>query len=420
MHPARPQTRLTRVLTATLLAMTMLAASVSATRVLAQSPFAAALYVNDDAITNYEITQKMRFLEFIGVSNPNMRELAIDRLIEDRLQLQEGTRLGGRVTPDQLDSGMAEFAARAELTPAEMLERMGQVGIDRDTFVSFIRAGIMWRELVRAAYGGQVTITEPMIDQALSVEGVQPVTEVLMSEIFLPTDPQFAEAVARIVPQVQRLRTEADFANAARQVSASPTAPSGGRIERWVNISAMPPAVASVMETAGIGTIVGPIEVPGALAFFQLRARRNTRSVPASAIEMTYHRVTLPGGRSDTNTALVQHVRSRIDSCADFPATMLRAAPQLSNEAVAEIVTTQTALDANTRAELERLNPGEISANLVENNELVVLMLCRRSVALEDMPSRDTVRIALSNRALEGHGAVYMQRLRAQAEIRYP
>ena len=44
---------------------------------LAQSPFAAALYVNDQAITNYEITQKQRFLEFVGASNVT-RDLAID------------------------------------------------------------------------------------------------------------------------------------------------------------------------------------------------------------------------------------------------------------------------------------------------------------------------------------------------------
>ncbi|WP_417598853.1 peptidylprolyl isomerase [Pararhodobacter oceanensis] len=397
-----------------------LAPTLAPTSAHAQSPFSAAVYVNDTAISNYDVTQKMRFLEFIGASGPNPRERAIERLIEDRLQLQEVRRMGGRLTPDQLDAGMAEFSARAELTAEEMLARLAEAGIDRDTFVNFIRAGVMWREYIQAIYGPQLNITEAQIDQALSVEGVQPVTEVLISEIFLPADPQFAEAVERVIPQIQRIRSETEFANAARQVSASPSAASGGRVDRWVNIAALPPQVGSAMESAGIGTVVGPIEVPGAYAFFQLRARRNSRDVPASNVALTYYRAALPGGRSEQNMAIFERLRGQVDLCAGFPAEVLRAVPALPESAVTEITGTQAEINAATRAELERLNAGEMSANLVEGNDLVVLMLCRRSVSEENMPSREEVLMGLRNRALEGHGMIHLQRLRAEAEIRYP
>lgn len=419
MHPANSRpTR--RSLLATALAFATLTAGLGATHAHAQSPFSAALYVNDDAITNYDITQKMRFLEFLGASGGDARERAIDRLIEDRLQLQEATRLGGRITPDQLDAGIAEFASRAQLTGDELVERMQAAGIDRETLLSFIRSGVMWRELVRSVYSPRVNITDSQIDQALSVEGVQPVTEVLISEIFLPTDPQYAEAVQRIIPQIQRIRTEAEFGNAARQVSAAPTAEAGGRVDRWVDVSVMPPAVGAAMASAGIGVVVGPIEMPGALAFFQLRARRNSRAVDPSSVELAFHRVGLPGGRTEANLAIVQQVRDQVDSCVDFPAVVLQAVPQLSDDAVTEIVRPQSAIDANTRAELERMNPGQLTANLVENNQLEVLMLCRRSVSVEGGPTRDQVRTALENRALENYGMIYLQRLRADADIRYP
>lgn len=391
---------------------------------LAQSPFSAALYVNDDAITNYEVTQQMRFLEFLGATSDSAtnsaRERAIERLIEDRLQVQEAARLGGRLNPDQVAAGMAEFAARAQLSTDELLTRMQGAGIDRETYEDFVRAGLLWRELVRALYGPQVSITESQIDQALSVEGIQPTTEVLISEIFLPADPQFSDAVQRIIPQIQRIRSEADFANAARQVSAAPSAAQGGRVDRWVNIAAIPPEVGTVMATAAVGTVVGPIDVPGAYAFFQLRARRESRAVPDSAVALVYHRINLPGGRSESNTALVEQLNQQVDSCVDLPATALRAAPQLSESAVGEITAMQSSIDANIRSELERMNPGQISSNLVLDGNLIVLMLCRRSVADEGVPSRDAVRMGLINRALEGHGAIYMQRLRADADIRYP
>ncbi len=420
MRPAFSPARHTPAFALILAGLFALVSSFVAPSVQAQSPFSAAFYVNDHAVTNYEITQKIRFLEFIGASSTDLRETAIERLIEDQLQMQEAVRLGGRLTPDQVDDGMAEFASRAELTTEEFGARLREAGVDRETFETFIRAGVLWREMVQVIYRSQINITDAMIDQALSVEGIQPVTEVLISEIFLPSDPQYSEAVQRVIPQIQRIRSEAEFANAARQVSAAPTATSGGRVDRWVGIGAMPPEVGGVMETAGIGTVVGPIEVPGAYAFFQLRARRNSRSVPASAVELAYHRTGLAGGRSEGNLAVVQHLQDQVDSCVDFPATMLRAVPQLSNDAVGEIVSAQTDIDANIRAELERLNPGQVSANLVQNGDLIVLMLCRRTVAAEGVPPREEVRMALLNRALEAHGMAYLQRLRADADIRYP
>ncbi|MCB1396531.1 MAG: peptidylprolyl isomerase [Rhodobacteraceae bacterium] len=416
--PARPRRRSAALglAVALLTVIAVLAAPVAR----AQSMFAAALYVNDEPITNYEITQKMRFLQFIGAAGDNPRERAIERLIEDRLQLQEVQRLGGRLTPDQINAGMSEFAARANLTAEEMLDRMQRAGVDRETFVSFIRSGLLWRELIRTLYGSQVSITDAQIDQALSIAGLQPVTEVLISEIFLPSDAQFAQQVERIIPQIQRIRTETEFANAARQVSAAPSGPSGGRVDRWINVSAMPPEVASVMGSAAVGAVIGPIEVPGAHAFFQLRARREARSVQGDAVELDYRRVDLPGAHSDANQALVAHVRDTVDSCADFPATVLRAMPTLPESAVAQLAQRQPEVPATVRAELERLNPGQISANLVENGNLVLLMLCNRRIAEGIAPSRDDVRMSLVNRALEGQAAVYLQRLRAEAEIRYP
>ncbi|MEZ5752926.1 MAG: peptidylprolyl isomerase [Paracoccaceae bacterium] len=386
----------------------------------AQSLFSAAIYVNDDAITNYEIDQKVRLLQFLGIGAEDMRAVAIERLIEERLQAQEVGRLGGRLTPDQLDTGLAEFAARAELTTDQLFDRLASAGIDREGFISFIRAGLLWRELVRERFGPRVVISESQIDHALSVEGVQPATEILISELFLPSDAQFAESVQRLIPQILRLRSETEFANAARQVSIAPTAAQGGRVDRWINVASMPEALAGALGSAGVGSIVGPVEVPGAHAFFLLRARRDSRSVPASAIMLDYRRIGLPGGRSEANLATVATMREQIDGCADFAPVALRLAPGLPDSAVSAISRPLTEVPGGTRTELERLNPGQISANLVESGELVVLMLCSRSATGGQAPSRDDVRLGLMNRALEGEANLYLARLRAEAEIRYP
>jgi len=386
--------------------------------VAAQSPFAAALYVNDQAITNYEIDQYARFLEFLGVGGSDARGEARERLIEDRLRLQEARRLGLRITPDDIASGMTEFAARAELTRDEMVTRLGQAGIDRATFENFIHAGVLWRDLVNLRHGGAVRVTDSQVDQALSVAAVRPVTEVLLSEIFLPSDPEFAEPVAQLIPQILAITSIEEFGNAARQVSAAPTAPEGGRIARWIELEALPEPVAGPASTAATGTIIGPIEVPGAYAIFMLRGRRDTRDVPAGDIEVEYRRVGLPGGRSEANMQRAAQIRAGTDSCADLGRVVGLNAPEIPEGGVATLTMRQNELPTGVATELARLNPGQITTNLSEGGELVVLMLCHRNVVPDPRPARAAIETSLYNRALEGVAEIYLQTLRAEAEIR--
>jgi len=384
----------------------------------AQSPFAAAVYVNDSAITNYEIDQRRRFLEFIGAGGSNPRERALERLIEDRLQMQEAQRLGLRLSPGQLNAAMAEFARRAELSVDEMVARMARDGIDRETFVEFIRAGTIWRELVQGRFGPEVRITPAEIERAMSVENLRPRTEVLISELFLPSDPEFAEAVAELVPRILAITTVEEFGNAARQVSAAPSREQGGRVDNWIPIEVIPDPLQSQLREGRVGRVLGPLEVPGALGFFVLRAIRETRDVPAGQTELEFRRVALPGGRSPQNDARVAQIRAQSDTCADFGAAVGRAAPGLSPAAVTTETRLATALPAGMATELARLNPGQVSANLVIDGALEVVMLCARRIVPDPRPSAAEVEMTLINRELEARAEVYLQTLRAEAEIR--
>jgi peptidyl-prolyl cis-trans isomerase SurA len=399
-----------------LLALAVMALVLPAGPGAAQSPFSAALYVNDQAITNYEIDQRRRFLEFIGAGGT--RERAIERLIEDRLQVQEARRLGLRLSPDQLNRGMAEFAARAEITLDELYGRLSRDGIDRETFVEFIRSGLLWRDLVQGRFGSEIRITDAELERAMSVANVRPQTEVLISEIFLPTDPQFADAVRQLTPQILAITSAEQFGQAARQVSAAPSREQGGRVENWVALAGIPEPLQSQLAEGRTDRVIGPLEVPGALGFFMLRALRETRDVPAGQIEVEYRRVNLPGGRTPRNEARVAQIAAQAQTCADFGAAVGRAAPELPPEAVTTITARQTELSAAMATELARLNPGQISANQAEGGGLIVVQLCARRLAPDPRPSREDVRVLLFNRALEARAEVYLQTLRAEAEIR--
>ena len=418
--PARPRRwpgGLLRALRRALPAIVCLALAVPAT---AQAPFSAAVWVNDQAITHYEISQRARFLELIGAGGADPRATARERLIEDRLQLQQARRFGLRASPEQIAEGMAEFARRAELSREEFLELLRQDGIAPETFRDFVHAGIVWRELVQGRYGPDIRVTDAQVARAQSVANIRPVPEVLLSEIFLPSDPQFADIVQELIPQILEITTVEDFAMAARQVSAAPSAEQGGRIDNWLPLRGLPEEIAVQLDGARVGQIIGPVEVPGAFAFFQLRASRETRDVPPGQIELEFRRAGLPGGRSEANLARVAQLRTRAESCADFGPVIGDLAPEVSAEAFETVTLRQPQLPAGLATELARLDPGEISANLVENGQLVVVQLCARRFVRDPAPTADQARFAVFSQQIERRADVWLETLREEAEIRLP
>ena len=143
----------------------LLAAVGGAPRAMA-NPFEAVLSVNDRVITQYELEQRQLFLQILQQQG-DLPQLARNSLIEDRLRLFAAEAVGLTIAPDQVLAGMEEFAGRANLTTEEFLELTSEMGLASESFRDFVEAGMVWREMVRAKYGGGVTITEAEIDRAI-------------------------------------------------------------------------------------------------------------------------------------------------------------------------------------------------------------------------------------------------------------
>ncbi len=383
---------------------------------LAQNMFAPALHVNDQVITEFDITQRMRFLEVLNVGAADLRAEAERRLTEEAVQRFHARRAGVRIASDDLAEGLAEFAARAELDTEEFIAQLAGAGVERHTFRDFVEVGLMWREMVRARFLPRVNVTSAEVDRALSVSAIRGTQRVLLSEIFLPSDPEFAEPVGEIIPQILAIRSFEEFSEAARQVSIAGSREQGGRLE-WMEITRLPPQVAAQVRDASPGTIIGPIEVPGAFGIFQLRATESRRDIPAERVKVDYKRLLLPGGRSEATMERLSQVRARVDMCNDLNAF----ARDLPEAALTRQEALVRELPQDVALELSRLDAGEISANMVdEGGALVVLMLCSRTLEREEPLSREQIGGQLRDQRLNQMADNWLEELVAQAEIRRP
>lgn len=381
----------------------------------AQNLFAPALHVNDRVITNFDIAQRMRFLEVLNVGATDLRAEAIRRLTEESVQAFHARRAGVRVNRAELTEGVAEFAARANLPPEAFLVELSRAGVDEAAFREFVEIGLQWRQMVRARFLPRLNVTDAEIDRALSVSAIRGSMRVLMSEIFLPSDAEFAEIVAEIIPQILELRDPDAFSDAAREVSIAATRDEGGRLD-WLGVDALPPVIAAQVRDASPGTIIGPIEVPGAFGIFQVRALDTRRDIPADRIQVVYQQLLLPGARSDANMARLGQIRARVQRCTDISAF----ARDLPANALSENTALVRALPQEIALELARLDENETSANMVQGDNLVVLMLCSRTLQFDEPLSRSQVADRLRDERLNRLAENWLAELLADADIRRP
>lgn len=379
----------------------------------AQNPFAPARQVNDRVITNYDVEQRILFMEVLNSGARDMREEALRRLTEEAVQRDHARRKNLRVDQDELREGMSEFAARAELSSEEFLSALAEFGVDRRTFEDFVEAGLLWRKAIGSSLPPLVAVSG---SDALRVQDTAAILgrqRLLISEIFLPDDPQFADAVGQIMDMIESARSADEFSSIAREFSLAGSRDQGGRLD-WMPVENLPGQIAEPLANARPGQIIGPISLSGAIAYFQLRATDSQRDIPADRVTLTYKRLLLPGGRSEENLARVAQMQGTVRHCAGL-GPFARGLPE---EALVEHEALMQQIPQSDAVELARLDRNEISANTTEGGNLVVLMLCTRQLEFDEPPSDEMVQDMVFDRRLGDMANVKLQELIADADIR--
>ncbi|WP_112309370.1 peptidylprolyl isomerase [Pseudogemmobacter bohemicus] len=389
----------------------MAATMVFAPPALAQNLFAPRVYVNEQVITEYEVTQRARFMQILNAPGDPETE-AVKSLIDDRLRMSEAKRLGVKLTPEELTQGLEEFAGRANLTAEQLIAELAKAGVSSETYRDFVQAGAVWRKIVRDRFSGRVPASEAEVDRFLEAATRPRAMKVQVSELVIPAEPgREAEAMALAERLSGEVKTEGAFASAARQYSAAPTAPGGGRVPDWLQLSNLPPTISSQLLALAPGQTSTPITVPGAIVLFQLRAIAMDEKAEPISVRVEWADLLIP----DSMEELVR-VSAGSDVCndlyklaEDLPADNLTIRTQNASEISPEIA-----------IELAKLDQGEFVSHARGDGWRRVIMLCKREPVSETPPNRERVKEILMNQKLDGLSENYLEELRHAALIRQP
>lgn len=400
----------------------------------AQNPFEPVLYINDRAITRYEVNQRQRFMQVLGAVNTDQKA-AENALIEDRLRMFAAEQAEIEVSTEELQAGLEEFAGRAGTSAAEFTASLESEGVQSQVFRDFIEAGVAWRGVIRKRLLPQINVSEAEVDLALKRVIETPITtRVLVSELIIPAPPGQEEAALELANSIAASRPNTDqFAAAARQYSASDTASAGGRLE-WLNIENLPPTLRPVLLALQPGQTTQPLTVEGAVILFHLRDTQGRLRPGAQSQVLDYMTLRLASVTTAAGLA------ARVQGCDDLYVQVGREiAPQITRNTLA-----QSEIPTLIATRLASLDPNEATV-LNQGNAAELIVLCSRKPSLlaetenniatsaekpdnveaavpdlSGVPSRDVVREQVFNQKASDISNAYLEELRANAVIRRP
>jgi peptidyl-prolyl cis-trans isomerase SurA len=386
-----------------------LALGLSAQAATAQNPFATAIKVNNSAITNWEIDQRILLLELFRTPG-DLQEIATEGLIDDRVRQELFARIGLSLSEQGLQTALTEFAGRANLGLEEFTAVLAQNGVAPETFRDYVAVNVTWRDYVRLTYADQAVISDAEVDRALSeARDTSDGIEILLSEIIIPAPPpQAAEAMAR-AESIARLTSTDAFSAAAREVSALPSRDNGGRLD-WIPLNNMPAPLRPILLALEPGEVTAPLQIPNGVALFQLRGVREVPQPLPPAATLDYAAFYVTGGAAE-----LARIDALVDTCDDLYGVAQGLPPELLERQEAA----PSALPQDIALELAKLDPNEVSTALTRNNgqTRVFLMLCQRIPEPAAEVDREALRNELRSRRLAGYADSLLADLRAAAVI---
>ena len=244
-----------------------------------QTLFRPVAVVNDKAITGYDLQQRARILSILGfqsASEEALQRAALDALIEDRLKLQEGERLGLTPSAERMEQVRADLAGQLSTEPDALMALFANQGVGETAVEDFIRAEAVWRDVVRLRFARRLEPGEAEIEAEIGLLQGLGVTSYRLREIGMPVaEAGRDEAATRELAEriSAELNAGGDFAEAVRRYSRSPSAQRGGEIG-WVSERNLPLDLARALSELEAGRVSAPLPVPGGFSIIQVMDKR--------------------------------------------------------------------------------------------------------------------------------------------------
>jgi peptidyl-prolyl cis-trans isomerase SurA len=391
--------------------------------------------VDQGVITENELNDRIRIvttqLEKQGNPLPPedvLRKQILERLINDRLQLQYAAQTGLRVDDTQLDKTVERIADQNKMSVPDFREALAAEGIGYRKFREDIRNEIILARLREREVDNKINVTEAEIDNYFTTQTSQnneAKDEYEISHILIRTREDSSPE------ELQRLRTKAeqalkqlqagtDFAQVSASFSDAPNALEGGALG-WKNSGQIPELFADALKSLQPGQLTPILRSPNGFHILKLTDRRGGSS--PTVIQQTHARHILIKLSEVVSESDAKHrmddIKERLDNGGNFS----DLARQYSEDG-----------SASNGGDLGWLNPGdtvpefEKAMNALKDNEIsqpvrtpfgwhIIQVLERRSQDMSKESARLKARQEIRTRKADEAYQDWVRELRDRAFV---
>ncbi|RPJ47474.1 MAG: molecular chaperone SurA [Betaproteobacteria bacterium] len=289
--------------------------------------------VNTEVITERELAARVDFafrqLRQQGTPPPPREVIErqlIERLINDRVQLQFARDIGLRVDDAELDKAMARIAEQNKITLTQLRAALQQDGVPFEKFREDIRSEITLSRLREREVAQKIVITESEIDNFIQSQQGQSgrndelnISHILVAVPENASPEQLQTRRTRAEQALAQLKGGADFRQVAAAFSDAPEALQGGLIG-WRESSRLPGLFLEALQPLRAGELSDLLRSPNGFHILKLNERRGG-SAPIMVQQTRARHILIKTNELVSETEARNRLltlKERLDNKADF------------------------------------------------------------------------------------------------------
>ncbi len=241
--------------------------------------------VNGEPITSYHVAQRQQLLRLTG-STGNLRELALDELIDEKVQLRAASRAQVAVSDADVDEAIGNIATRVGLSPSQLGQALGQSGVNVATLRERLKAQIAFGRLVRQQFRAGGGVTEQDLVAALLKDKDAPrqvdATVYDLMEVTVPLPPKptpsdMSRAEARAAELRGRFTSCGEGEALVKKTMNVVIRPFGTRMDVELPLDAR-----EVLKETAVGRLSGTVRGARGLVMFAVCDKKTVKSTNAA------------------------------------------------------------------------------------------------------------------------------------------
>jgi len=398
--------------------------------------------VNSEPITNSEVRAQVQRVSVQisqqGQKLPSTEELrrdALERLINERAQLQMARESGIRVDDAAVDQAEQMVASQSQIDVAELRKRVAKEGTDLATFRNQLRERVLISRLHERDIESRVRVTDQDIDRYLQEQlanNTDPFSQEINLAQLLVAVPEKAssEQSALLYQQAQkvlnRIRAGEDFGTLVKELSAADRNNGGQlglrRADRY------PPSFVLATQKLGVGGVSDIVRSGAGFHILKVVDRRAPAVLVRTVVQSRARHILLRTGPELTSAQaqarLADYKQRILSGKADFQKLAREYSQDGSAQQGGDLGwVSQGTFVPEFEEAMNRLNEGEISNPVVSRFGVHLIQLVeRRRVDLSPQELRQMVGNQLREIKYAEAYAVWARdvRERAYVEMRDP